>query len=268
MEATGGLEIKLAIELCEAGFSKASVVANPRQIRDYARALGQLAKTDKLDALVIAKFARDIRPEVRDYMSIEELEIKELLSRHQQLVDMRSAEKNRLSRVSSAKVCDGIREIIKTINTQIASIDTDIDTQIKESKVYQEKLSIITSVPGIGHKTARVLLFWLSELGTLNRQEIAALVGVAPMNRDSGHFRGKRTITGGRAFVRNALHMPTLSASTRWNPELKAFYSHLRSNGKKHKVALHFLQSLRCYQKSESRWFHAGTTGFPLGLIF
>jgi transposase len=238
MEATGGLEIGLVTKLCKAGFAKNTVVANPRQIRDYARATGRLAKTDKLDAMVIARFAQDIRPQVREQLSLEQLEIKELLSRRQQLVGMRSAEKSRLSRVGSLKVRAGIEQLIITLDTQIASIDSDIDTQIKSGGGDQQKLSIITSMPGIGHKTARVLMFWLPELGKLNRQQIAALVGIAPMNRDSGQFRGRRTICGGRAFVRNALHMPTLASATRWNPRLIAFYKHLRANGKKHKVAL------------------------------
>jgi transposase len=238
MEATGGLEISLALGLCTKGFEKVTAVVNPRQVRDYARAMGLLAKTDKIDAFVLARFARDIRPEVRRRLSVAELGIKELISRRQQLVDMRAAEKNRLGRAFTKKVRTGIGEVINTLDAQIQAIDQDIDDTIKGNPVYQEKLELLTSVPGIAEKTARVLLFWLPELGTMNRQEIAALVGVAPMNRDSGKYRGKRSIAGGRSFVRHALHMPTLAAATRWNRRLMAFYNHLIAEGKKHKVAL------------------------------
>jgi transposase len=238
MEATGGLEISLALGLCTKGFEKVTAVVNPRRVRDYARAMNLLAKTDKIDAFVLAHFAQHIRPEVRQRMSVAELGIKELISRRQQLVDMRAAEKNRLSRAFTAKVRAGIVEVIKTLDAQIKAIDHDIDDTIKGNPVYQEKLALLTSVPGIAKKTARVLLFWLPELGAMNRQQIAALVGVAPMNRDSGKYRGKRSIAGGRSFVRHALHMPTLAAATRWNKKLMAFYNHLIAAGKKHKVAL------------------------------
>jgi transposase len=238
MEATGGFEIGLALELCLAGFAPVTAVVNPRQVRDYARALGRLAKTDKIDAFVLARFAQDVKPEVRRRLSMGELEIKESLSRRQQLVDMRTAEKNRLARAVTAKVRASILEIIEMLSRQIKALETDIDKMIKGHPLYQDKLDILTSVPGIGLKTAQVLLIWLPELGTLNRQEIAALVGVAPMNRDSGKFRGRRTISGGRQFVRQALHMPTLSAATRWNPQLMAFYHRLLAAGKKHKTAL------------------------------
>jgi transposase len=238
MEATGGFEISLALELCMAGFAEVTAVVNPRQVRDYARAIGRLAKTDKIDAFVLARFARDVRPDVRRRLSVGELEIKELITRCQQLVDMRSAEKNRLARVATVKVRQSLLELIETLSIQIKALESDIDDMIKGHPLYQEKLDILTSVPGIGQKTARVLLFFLPELGTLNRKETAALVGVAPMNRDSGQFRGRRTIYGGRQFVRKALHMPTLSAVTRWNPRLMTFYKRLIAAGKKHKTAL------------------------------
>ena len=151
---------------------------------------------------------------------------------------MRSAEKNRRSRVASDRVRASIEELIATLDSQINEIDKDIDSMIKGNPSYQDKIEILTSVPGISYRTALVLLFWLPELGTLNRQQIAALVGVAPMNRDSGNFRGRRTIAGGRDFVRHALHMPTLAAATRWNKELMTFYQRLIGSGKKHKVAL------------------------------
>jgi transposase len=236
LEASGGYEISIAAQLADASLPVA--IINPRQIRDYARAIGKLAKTDKIDARVIARFAQDVRPETRALLSIKELELKELVARREQLIEMRTAEKNRLSRARGRKVIRGINKLIETINRQIKAIDQELDNEIRKNPLWNKKVELITSVPGIGRRTARTLLFCLPELGTLNRQQIAALVGVAPMNRDSGLMRGKRSIAGGRANVRRALHMPILTAVTHWNQRLKAFYERLRANGKKHKVAL------------------------------
>jgi len=236
MEATGGYEISAALKIADAKLPLA--VVNPRQVRDYARAIGQLAKTDAIDAYVIARFARDVRPEAREPLSFDQLQFKELVSRRQQLIEMRTAEKNRLSRAFSDQVINGINSVIATLDAQIKAIDEQMNNEIKNNPTWRKKVELITSVPGIGDKTAHTLLFTLPELGKLNRRQIAALVGVAPMNRDSGTMRGKRCITGGRAMVRKALHMPTLSASTRWNKQLNAFYTRLLANGKKHSVAL------------------------------
>ena len=236
MEATGGYETSIAVQLADAGLNVA--IVNPRQIRDYARAIGKLAKTDTIDAYVIARFAQDVKPEVRIQITVKERELKDLVARRQQLIDMRTAEKNRLSRAHTPQVIKGIRKIILTLNAQIKAIDKELKNEIKNNPAWDTKLALITSVPGIGPTTAQVLLFCLPELGTLNRQQIAALVGVAPLNRDSGSMRGKRTIAGGRAQVRKALHMPILSAVTQWNPRLIAFYNRLIANGKKHKTAL------------------------------
>jgi transposase len=236
MEATGGYEISAALKIADAKLPLA--VVNPRQVRDYARAIGQLAKTDAIDAYVIARFARDVRPEAREPLSFDQLQFKELVSRRQQLIDMRTAEKNRLSRAFSDQVINGINSVIATLDAQIKAIDEQMNNEIKNNPTWRKKVELITSVPGIGDKTAHTLLFTLPELGKLNRRQIAALVGVAPMNRDSGTMRGKRCITGGRAMVRKALHMPTLSASTRWNKQLNTFYTRLLANGKKHSVAL------------------------------
>ena len=238
MENTGGLETALMIQLCQAGFAAVLAVVNPRQVRDYAKALGKLAKTDRIDAFILARFAGTVCPEVRRHLSLAELNTKELIVRRQQLVDIRTAEKCRRVRVGSAKVRGSIDELIVVLDEQIKQIDEDIDKMIKGNPAYQEKIDILTSVPGISFKTAVVLLFCLPELGSLNRGEVGALVGVAPMNRDSGLWKGRRSIVGGRDFIRQALHMPTLAASTRWNNELKVFYQRLRENGKKHKVAL------------------------------
>ena len=236
MEATGGYEISIAAQLADADLPVA--VMNPRQIRDYAKALGILAKTDKIDAKVIARFAQDLRPEARAQLTAKELELKELVARREQLTDMRTAEKNRLSRARGTKVIAGIKQVIETLGAQIKAIEKELDQGIKNNPLWDKKVELITSVPGIARRTAHTLLFCLPELGSLNRQQIAALVGVAPMNRDSGLMRGKRAIVAGRANVRKALHMPVLSAVTNWNQRLKDFYNHLRSQGKKHRIAL------------------------------
>ena len=236
LEATGGYEITVGIALADAGLPVA--IVNPRQVRDYARALGILAKTDKIDAYVIARFAQDVKPEARGQLTFKELELKSLVVRRQQLVEMRSAEVNRLSRTTVPQVKNGIEKLIRVLDAQIKAIDDDLNDEIKKNPTWSQKLELITSFTGVGDHTAHTLLFGLPELGTLNRQEIAALVGVAPFNRDSGMLRGKRTISGGRANIRKALHMPTLSAATRWNNDMMAFYQRLIARGKKHKVAL------------------------------
>jgi len=236
LEATGGYEITIGIALADAGLPVA--IVNPRQVRDYARALGILAKTDKIDAYVIARFAQDVKPEARGQLTFKEQELKSLVVRRQQLVEMRSAEVNRLSRTTIPQVKNGIQKVVRVLDAQIKAIDDDLDNEIKKNPIWSQKLEVITSFTGVGDHTANTLLFGLPELGTLNRQEIAALVGVAPFNRDSGMLRGKRTISGGRANIRKALHMPTLSAATRWNKDLMVFYQRLIARGKKHKVAL------------------------------
>jgi len=236
LEATGGYEITIGIALADAGLPVA--IVNPRQVRDYARALGILAKTDKIDAYVIARFAQDVKPEARGQMTFKEMELKSLVARRQQLVEMLSAETCRLSRITVPRVKKGIQEVIQVLEAQIKAIDEDLDNEIKKNPTWNQKLEVITSFTGVGKHTANTLVFGLPELGTLNRQEIAALVGVAPFNRDSGMLRGKRTISGGRANIRKALHMPTLAAATRWNKDMMVFYQRLVSRGKKHKVAM------------------------------
>ena len=236
LEATGGYEISIGIALSDANLNVA--IVNPRQVRNYARALGQLAKTDKIDAYVIARFAQDVKPEARAQMTFKELELKSLVVRRQQLMEMRCAEMNRLSRTSVTQVKNGIQKVIRVLDAQIEAIDHELKHEIKNNPTWSKKLELITSFKGVGDHTAHTLLFGLPELGNLNRQQIAALVGIAPFNRDSGMFRGKRTISGGRANIRKALHMPALSAATRWNQALKEFYCRLIAKGKKHKVAL------------------------------
>jgi transposase len=236
MEATGGYELVVASKLAEAKLPVA--VVNPRQVRDYARAIGKLAKTDAIDAYVIARFAQDVRPEAREQLTLKEQQLKELIMRRQQLIDMRTAEKNRLSRAFSQQIVKGIEKIIQALDEQIQALDDQLKREIKDNPTWDRKIEVITSAPGIGITTANMLLFCLPELGKLNRRQIAALVGTAPMNRDSGMMRGKRTIVGGRAAVRKSLHMPTLASATRWNKKLKVFYEQLLARDKKHKVAL------------------------------
>ena len=163
------------------------------------------------------------RPEVREQLTLKELQLKELVMRRQQLIDMRTAEKNRLSRAHTPPVQEELRQHISELNERIKAIDEQLHNEIKNDPSWNQKLEIISSVPGIGANTAHRLLICLPELGTLNRRQIAALVGVAPMNRDSGMMRGKRSIIGGRAVVRQVLHMPTLSAASRWNKRSKPF---------------------------------------------
>ncbi len=236
LEATGGYEISLVVQLSAAKLN--SCVVNPRQVRDYARAIGKLAKTDAVDAYVIARFAQDVKPEVREQLSLKERQLKELVMRRQQLIAMRTAEKNRLSRAYTSQVQEELRCHIAELTARIKAIDEQLHNEIKNDPNWNQKLKIISSVPGIGDNTAHCLLMCLPELGTLNRRQIAALVGVAPMNRDSGMMRGKRSIIGGRSVVRQMLHMPTLAAVSRWNKRLQTFYRHLRNQGKKHSVAL------------------------------
>ena len=235
LEATGGFEMPATAELAAEGIPVS--VINPRHARDFARALGILAKTDRIDASVLARFAQDVRPVPRPLPNPMEQLFAALVARRRQLLDMRTAEQNRLSSASTQRVRTSIKKTLAFLQRQIDQIDQEIDDTIKRSPLWREKEDLLQSVPGIGPNTARTLLAELPELGHLNRQEIAALVGVAPLNRDSGLLRGKRTIWGGRHSVRSALYMAALSAS-RHNPTIRTFYQRLRHAGKPPKVAL------------------------------
>ena len=235
MEATGGYEIDVAVALHEAGLP--IVVVNPRQPRDFARAVGILAKTDKIDATVLARFARDVHPEERSFPSEKERFLRELLTRRSQLVKMRTAESNRLKQARSKDVQESVQAIIDAIKKQLHAVEEEINNAIETCSTYQDKNRILQSIPGIGPAVSHTLLIDLPELGSLNRREIAALVGVAPINRDSGQFRGRRTTWGGRANVRSTLYMAAL-VGIRWNSTIKAFYQKLRKAGKPAKVAL------------------------------
>jgi transposase len=235
MEASGGFEIGLAAELGAANLPLA--IVNPRQVRDFARGLGKLAKTDAIDAYVLARFAQTNKIEPRPLPSEEEQLIKDLVKRRQQLVSLRTAEKHRLNRARSKPVRESISVVIKTLDDQIRNIDHDLDDMLKSSPLWREKEDLLRSFTGVGPVTARTLLALLPELGTANRQQIAALAGLAPLNRDSGKMRGKRMIAGGRTQVRNTLYMAAVSAS-KHNTIIKAFYARLTQAGKPAKVAL------------------------------
>lgn len=234
MESTGGCERKLHLILSKMGIPVAAV--NPRPVRDYAKSQGFLAKTDDLDAYVIAMYAAHTKPRPNP-LTEEDVELKELLSRRRQLISIRNGETTRRQQVMTKKVVHSIAAVLKILNKQIAAIDKELDGIIKNFPEWREQEEILKSVPGIGDQVSRTLLVEMPELGRLNRAEIAALAGVAPMNRDSGKFRGARHIQGGRLTVRNALYMACLSG-IRWNPTIKSYYGRLRAAGKVFKVAI------------------------------
>jgi transposase len=234
LEATGGYHRAVVAALAAAALPL--VVINPRQVRDFAKATGQLAKTDVLDARAVAHFAEAVRPAPRPLPDAQTEELRALLARRRQLIAMRTAEQNRLENAPRRLRAD-IEAHIAWLNQRVAALDDDLDTTLRASPVWRERETLYRSVPGIGPVCARTLVLDLPELGTLSRQRIAALVGVAPFNRDSGTLRGTRTTWGGRAHVRATLYMSTLVA-VRYNPVLKRFYERLRTAGKVAKVAL------------------------------
>lgn len=234
LEATGGLEIAVVSRLAEQGLLP--VVVNPRQVRDFAKATGRLAKTDRLDAQVLAQFARAVQPPRRALKDDQTRQLEALLTRRRQLVEMLTAEQHRLQRAPTAIQPD-IKAHLQWLQKRLDDTDGQLKTLIKESPLWRAKDNLLQSVPGVGPVTALTLLAQLPELGQLNRRQIAALVGVAPFNRDSGTRRGQRSIWGGRASVRAVLYMAALAA-LRCNPVISAFYQRLCAAGKPHKVAL------------------------------
>lgn len=235
MESTGGLEKDTVVALTIASLPVA--VVNPRQVRDYARGIGKLAKTDKIDAYVLASFAETNKVKPKPIPTESQQILKDLVRRRRQLVDLRAGEKNRLRRVRSQPVRDSILVVIQTLDEQIRNIDRDLGDILKNSPIWRETEELLKSFNGIGPVTARTLIALLPELGYANRQQITALVGLAPLNRDSGKKRGKRMIAGGRADVRNALYMAAVSA-LKHNQKIKSFYNRLIQAGKPVKVAL------------------------------
>lgn len=234
LEATGGVEMAVTATLSAAGLPV--VVVNPRQVRDFARATGKLAKTDVIDAQVVAHFAAAVRPEVRPLPDAAQRDLQGLVLRRQQLIEMVTAEKNRLRSVHSS-LRERVTAHISWLEQELESLDKDLDDAIKKSTAWRAQDKIYRSVPGVGTVLSKTLLSSLPELGSLNRKQIAALVGVAPFNRDSGKLRGKRTIWGGRAHVRSAVYMAALVA-TRFNPVIRTFYQRLLAAGKPKKVAI------------------------------
>lgn len=235
LEATGGYEVPLTAALASAGLPV--VVANPRQIRDFARATGKLAKTDALDAEAIARFAEGVQPPVRELPTAQAQALGELVVRRRQLLDMLLAEQNRHGQVGDRRLRQRIAAHITWLRQALAEADRDLDDTIRSSPVWREKDDLLRSVPGVGDVTAHTLIAEVPELGRLGRRQIAALIGVAPLNRDSGTLRGRRMIAGGRPQVRRVLYMAALVA-TRYNPAIAAFYARLTAAGRPKKVAL------------------------------
>jgi transposase len=235
LEATGGLQTRIAATLAAAGLPTA--VVNPRQVRDFARSTGRLAKTDALDAAAIAHFAEAIKPEPRPLSDEAGQALQALVARRRQLVEMRTAEKNRRQQIKDVQLCKGLDAHLEWLAQAIADLDNDLDDHIKRSPIWRAKEDVLISVPGVGSTTARVLIAELPELGTLSRRRIAALVGLAPFNRDSGRMRGKRSISGGRSSVRSSLYMATVTA-VRWNPAIRSTYQRLVEAGKRKMTAI------------------------------
>ena len=255
LEATGGLELSVAGALAAANLPV--VVINPRQARDFAKATGRLAKTDPIDAAVLAHLGEALQPDVRPLPDAATQELAALLTRRRQIVDMITAEKNRLA-AASVRVRPGISAHIAWLQTQLDGFDNDLRSALRDHRVWRDKDALLQSVPGVGPVLSVTLLAKLPELGTLDRRKIACLTGVAPLNRDSGQYRGSRRVWGGRADVRAVLYMAALAA-TRWNPAIRAFHQRLLAAGKKPKVAItacmrKLLTILNALVKSGQSW--------------
>jgi transposase len=255
LEATGGYETRIVAALAHARLPV--VLINPRQVRDFARATGRLAKTDRIDAQVLAHFAEAVHPEVRLLGDQDQKELAALMSRHCQLVEMVVMEKNRMH--TTTQIVRGrIEAHLNWLHSEIESVDAELDDFIRKNPVLQRKVAILTSVPGVGPALSRALVSYLPELGAINRKEIAALVGVAPFNSDSGRHKGKRIIWGGRKQLRSILYMGAL-AGTRFNPAIRTFYQRLLAAGKRQKVAItacmrKLLTILNAMVRSDAIW--------------
>lgn len=234
LEATGKLELPAAAALAATNFTVA--IINPRQARDFARSTGRLAKTDRIDAGVLANFAQKVCPTPRPIPDEQRQRLSALLTRRRQIIAMQVAEKNRLSR-AHPDVKPRLKAHLAWLKQELDDLDKELEQEIRRSPIWREKASVLRSAPGVGPVLTTAMLAELPELGQLNRKQIAKLVGVAPLNRDSGWFRGKRSCWGGRAKVRRVLYMATLSA-TRHNPVIRSFYQRLTDAGKEHKVAM------------------------------
>jgi len=235
LEATGGYETVVAAALAAAGLPL--VVVNPRQIRDFARAAGQLAKTDRLDARIIARFAEAMRPEPRPVPDAAAQALGELVARRRQIVEMIGAENNRRRHLTHQRVLRGMARILAELQAQLTEIEREIDDSVRGTPAWRDKEDLLKSVPGIGGTIARTLIAELPELGSLDRRKIASLAGLAPFNRDSGILKGRRTIAGGRSSVRTALYMAVM-VSIRHKLPLAQTYQRLRHAGKAPKTAI------------------------------
>lgn len=235
VEATGGLETQTAIALAQAKIPTA--IVNPKQVHSFGEAIGQRAKSDPIDAKLIARFGEKIQPQAKTLPDEAQRQLKELLARRRQLIADKIAEQNRLGSMRSKEAQKSIKAHIQWLTKQIERIDQQLDDTIKKSPLWLVKEQLLTSVPGIGPHTARTMLATMPELGQLNRREIAALAGLAPYTRESGKWKGKRFIGGGRSEIRAALYMAALS-STRRDSTFSKFYRSLRDQGKPHKVAI------------------------------
>lgn len=256
MESTGGYEIPLASEL--AANSVPIKQINPRRIRDFARSLGKMAKTDKIDATIIAMYAATFQPPPQEGTDKLALRIKELAARRRQLMEMRTQEKNRREHARDSSIAKSLASVIDFLDKEIAKIDSQIGKDIDSSSDLKKKRQLFESVPGIGNQTAMLLVCQFPELGICSRREVAALAGLAPINRDSGLFRGKRMIGGGRKHVRQLLYMPTLVA-IRHNKRISDYYQQLRAAGKEKMVAVtactrKLLTILNSIAKSQVPW--------------
>lgn len=235
LEATGGYEREIVAELLSRGHQTA--VVNPRQVRYYARALGILAKTDELDARVLARFGEQVRPRCVLEAAPQLAELQQLVDRRRQLLELRTAETNRLEQITSKTARKSVAQVVKTLNKELERVEVEITRLLESNDDWKRKAELLLSVPGIGATTAAALLADLPELGQINRCQVAALVGLAPFNHDSGTLKGQRTIRGGRGPIRNSLYMAALSAM-RCNPAIKRFAERLAQKGKVFKVRI------------------------------
>jgi transposase len=235
VEATGGYERTLVTALIEAGYRVA--VVNPRQVRDFAKALGILAKTDRIDALVLARFGEQVQPRLLEEDPADRAELMQLVTRRRQLIDLRTMESNRLTQSTARAAQKSIRHVLKLLEKEIDQLESEIARLLGSDDDWRAKIELLSSVPGVAKVTSATLVAEVPELGRLNRQAIAALVGLAPFNDDSGRHRGVRRIAGGRAAVRHVLYMAALSAR-RCNPVIHAFAQRLAAQGKKPKVII------------------------------
>jgi transposase len=263
LEATGGFERPAAMAIAASGIPVA--VVNPRKARDFAKATGTLAKTDRIDAYVLARFAEALKPEPKALPDEEAVLLGEIIDRRRQLIGMLVAENNRLSATVSSPVKKRVRAHLRWLEKELKRAERDLEDVVEASPVWRENEALLRSVPGVGPALARTLLAELPELGTLTHKRLCALVGVAPFNRDSGRMRGKREVWGGRARVRSALYMSAMVAS-RHNPLIRQFYERLVEAGKPKKVALvacmrKLLSILNAMMRDQTPWrsIHAPT---------